>query len=318
MNCLVTGGAGFIGSHLCEHLLAHGHTVAVIDNFNDYYDPRLKRRNVEPLLQRREFVLIEADVLDLERLQQIFGKYSFDAVIHLAARAGVRPSIAQPVLYEQVNVLGTMHLLEMARQHKIPKFIFGSTSSVYGENRKVPFSEDDPVDNPISPYAATKKAAELICYTYHHLHNLPVSCLRFFTVYGPRQRPDMAIHKFTQLIATGQKVPMFGDGTSKRDYTFITDIVDGIYRALEKCSSYHIYNLGESSTIELRHLIELIAKNLGKEARIERLPIQPGDVPITYADVSRAQRELGYQPHTNVEQGVHLFIEWFKQVHQLR
>jgi UDP-glucuronate 4-epimerase len=174
------------------------------------------------------------------------------------------------------------------------------------------------VDNPISPYAATKKAAELICYTYHHLHNMPVSCLRFFTVYGPRQRPDMAIHKFTQLIATGQKVPMFGDGSSKRDYTFITDIVDGIYRALEKCSSYHIYNLGESSTIELRRLIELIAKNLGKEARIERLPIQLGDVPITYADVSRAQRELGYQPQTDVEQGVHLFVEWYKQVHQLR
>lgn len=318
MNCLVTGGAGFIGSHLCEQLLAQGCSVVALDNFNDYYDPRLKRRNVEPLLQSRGFTLVEADILELERLQQIFRKYTFDAIIHLAARAGVRPSIAQPLLYEQVNVLGTMHLLEMARQHKIPKFIFGSTSSVYGENRKVPFSEDDPVDNPISPYAATKKAAELICYTYHHLHGLPVSCLRFFTVYGPRQRPDMAIHKFTQLIAAGQKVPMFGDGTTKRDYTFSTDIVDGICRALDHCSHYHLYNLGESRTIELRRLIELIAQNLGMEARIERLPLQPGDVPITYAEVSRAQRELGYQPRTDIEQGIQLFVKWFKEVHHLK
>jgi UDP-glucuronate 4-epimerase len=318
MNYLVTGGAGFIGSHLCERLLAQGHTLVAIDNFNDYYDPRLKRRNVEPLLQNRGFALIEADILDLQRLQQIFSKHSFDAVIHLAARAGVRPSIAQPLLYEQVNVLGTMHLLEMARQHNIPKFIFGSTSSVYGENRKVPFSEDDTVDNPISPYAATKKAGELVCYTYHHLHGLSVSCLRFFTVYGPRQRPDMAIHKFTQLIAAGQKVPMFGDGTTKRDYTYITDIVDGVCLALAQCSSYHIYNLGESRTIELRSLIELLAKNLGMEVRIERLPMQPGDVPITYADISRAQRELGYQPSTDIEQGVRLFVDWFKAARRLK
>ncbi len=318
MNCLVTGGAGFIGSHLCEHLLAQGHTAVVIDSFNDYYDPRIKRRNVEPLLRRPGFTLIEADILDLARLQQVFGQFAFDAVIHLAARAGVRPSIAQPLLYEQVNMIGTLHLLELARVQQVPKFIFGSSSSVYGENRKVPFSEDDPVDNPISPYAATKKSGELICYTYHHLYGLPVSCLRFFTVYGPRQRPDMAIHKFTQLIATGQKVPMYGDGTTKRDYTFMTDIIDGIYRALENCSSYHIYNLGESRTIELRRLIELIAKNLGMEARIERLPMQPGDVPITYADISRAQRELGYQPRTDIEQGVRLFVEWFKEVHHLK
>ncbi len=318
MNCLVTGGAGFIGSHLCEQLLAQGHAVVALDNFNDYYDPRLKRRNVESLLQSREFTLVEADILDLDRLKQLFSKNAFDAVIHLAARAGVRPSIAQPLLYEQVNVLGTMHLLEMARQHEVPKFIFGSTSSVYGENRKVPFSEDDAVDNPISPYAATKKAGELVCYTYHHLYGLKVSCLRFFTVYGPRQRPDMAIHKFTQLIAAGQKVPMFGDGTTKRDYTFITDIVDGVCRALEQCSSYHLYNLGESRTIELRRLIDLIAQNLGMEARIERLPLQPGDVPITCADVTRAQRELGYQPRTEVEQGVRLFVQWFKEVHHLK
>jgi len=317
MHCLVTGGAGFIGSHLCEHLLAQGHTVVALDNFNDYYDPRLKRRNLEPLLQHRGFTLAETDILDLFGLQQLFGAHIFATIIHLAARAGVRPSIAQPLLYEQVNVQGTMNLLEMARQHKIPKFIFGSTSSVYGNNRKVPFSEDDSVDNPISPYAATKKAGELICYTYHHLYGLKVSCLRFFTVYGPRQRPDMAIHKFTQLIATGQKVPMFGDGTTKRDYTFITDIIDGIDRALARCSSYHIYNLGEARTIELRSLIELIAQKLGKAARVERLPTQLGDVPLTCADVSRAQRELGYQPRVNIEEGIHRFVEWYKEIHNL-
>jgi UDP-glucuronate 4-epimerase len=318
MHCLVTGGAGFIGSHFCDHLLAQGHTVVALDNFNDYYDPRIKKRNIAPLLPRPGFAVVEADILDAARLQQLFGTQAFEAIIHLAARAGVRPSIAQPLLYEQVNIQGTMNLLEMARLHKIPKFIFGSTSSIYGENRKVPFSEDDPVDHPISPYAATKKACELLCYTYHHLHNLKISCLRFFTVYGPRQRPDMAIHKFTQLIATGRKVPMFGDGTTKRDYTYITDIIDGLYRALQRCSSYHLYNLGEARTIELRSLIDLIAKNLGKEARIERLPIQPGDVPITYADVSRAQRELDYQPTVNIEEGVHHFVEWFKEVHHLR
>jgi len=318
MHCLVTGGAGFIGSHLCERLLEEGHTVTALDNFNDYYDPRLKWRNIEPLRQRPGFTLAEADILDMNRLQQVFAAQSFDAILHLAARAGVRPSIAQPLLYQQVNIQGTMNLLEMARQHRLDRFIFGSTSSVYGENRKVPFSEEDPVDNPISPYAATKKACELMCYTYHHLHQLKITCLRFFTVYGPRQRPDMAIHKFTQLIATGQKVPMFGDGTTRRDYTYITDIIDGVCLALERCASYHIYNLGESQTIELRRLIELIAANLGKDARIERLPIQPGDVPITYADVSRAQRELDYQPRVKIEEGVRNFVKWFKEVHHLR
>ena len=317
MNCLVTGGAGFIGSHLGEYLLANGHAVVALDNFNDYYDPRIKRRNVESLRQRPNFTLLEADILDLGRLRRLFEETLFDAIIHLAARAGVRPSIAQPLLYEQVNGIGTLHLLEMAREFKIPKFIFASSSSVYGENRKVPFSEDDPVDNPISPYAATKKAGELTGYTYHHLYGINISCLRFFTVYGPRQRPDMAIHKFTQLIATGQKVPMYGDGTTKRDYTFFTDIIDGIYRSLEQCAGYHIYNLGESRTIELHQLIDLIAKHLGKQAKVERLPMQAGDVPITYADISRAQRELGYQPKVDIEYGIQKFVEWFKEIHHL-
>lgn len=318
MHCLVTGGAGFIGSHLCERLLTLGHTVVALDNFNDYYNPNLKWRNIERLRQRAGFTLAEADILDRPRLQELFGAQRFDAILHLAARAGVRPSILQPLLYEQVNIQGTMNLLELAREHKIDRFIFGSTSSVYGENLKVPFSEADPVDHPISPYAATKKACELICFTYHHLYHLKITCLRFFTVYGPRQRPDMAIHKFTQLIAAGQKVPMFGDGTTRRDYTYISDIIDGVCLALEHCTSYHLYNLGESQTIELRRLIDLIAANLNKEARIERLPIQPGDVPITYADITRAQRELGYQPRVNVEEGVRQFVEWFKEVNHLR
>lgn len=318
MHCLVTGGAGFIGSHLCERLLALGHTVVALDSFNDYYNPNLKWRNVELLRQHAGFTLAEADILDRPRLQELFASQRFDAILHLAARAGVRPSILQPMLYEQVNIQGTMNLLEMAREHKTDRFIFGSTSSVYGENPKVPFSEDDPVDHPISPYAATKKACELICFTYYHLYQLKITCLRFFTVYGPRQRPDMAIHKFTQLIAAGQKVPMYGDGTTRRDYTYISDIIDGVCLALEHCTSYHLYNLGESQTIELRRLIDLIAANLNKEARIERLPIQPGDVPVTYADISRAQRELGYQPRVNVEEGVRQFVEWFKEVNHLR
>lgn len=318
MHCLVTGGAGFIGSHLCERLLTLGHTVVALDNFNDYYNPNLKWRNIELLRRHAGFTLAEADILDRPRLQELFGAQRFDAILHLAARAGVRPSILQPLLYEQVNIQGTMNLLELAREHKIDRFIFGSTSSLYGENLKVLFSEDDPVDHPISPYAATKKACELICFTYHHLYHLKITCLRFFTVYGPRQRPDMAIHKFTQLIAAGQKVPMFGDGTTRRDYTYISDIIDGVCLALEHCTSYHLYNLGESQTIELRRLIDLIAANLNKEARIERLPIQPGDVPITYADITRAQRELGYQPRVNVEEGVRQFVEWFKEVNHLR
>lgn len=318
LNIFVTGAAGFIGSHLCEFLWERGHNLTALDSFNDYYDPRIKRSNIAKLFRQPRYELIDGDILDERLLSSIFQKHSFDAIIHMAARAGVRPSIAQPILYEKVNMIGTMNLLEIAHQHRVPKFIFGSSSSVYGENRKVPFSEDDPIDNPISPYAATKKSGELMCYTYHHLYGIAVSCLRFFTVYGPRQRPDMAIHKFTNLIATGQKVPMYGDGTSKRDYTYITDIIDGIWLALENCASYHIYNLGESKTIELRELVNLIQKNLGIEAKIEKLPIQPGDVPITYADISRANRELGYNPQVTIAAGIEKFVDWYKDVHKLK
>src|SRR3990172_2389033 len=228
-------------------------------------------------------------------------------------KAGVRPSIKEPLLYYDVNVHGTMNLVEMAKIHKISKYIFASSSSVYGENEKIPFREDDNVDHPISPYASTKKAGELICYTYYHLYKLPITCLRFFTVYGPRQRPDMAIHKFTKSILWGEKITMFGDGTSKRDYTYITDIIDGICKSIEHCKAYHIYNLGESKTIALKNLIELISNNLGKRPNIEVLPNQPGDVPITYADVSKAKQEIGYNPKVNIEQGIEKFVQWFTE-----
>ena len=317
MNYLVTGGAGFIGSHLCERLLKQGHSVVVLDNFNDYYDPQMKRRNVEPMLGHSRFRLVEGDILDWDNLETLFERGSFEVVVHLAARAGVRPSIAEPLLYEEVNVRGTMNLLEMSRHQGVAKFIFASSSSVYGKRSQVPFSEKDPVDHPISPYAATKKAGEEICFTYHHLYGIKTTCLRFFTVYGPRQRPDMAIHKFTRFIATGRPVPMFGDGTSQRDYTYISDILDGIEKAIERCRSYHIYNLGESKTIELRSLIRLIEETLGKKAVIERLPLQPGDVPITFADISKARNELGYSPNVHISEGIRSFVTWYQEHHLL-
>ncbi len=308
---LVTGGAGFIGSHLSETLLEQGCEVICLDSFNDYYDPGRKRRNVEELQRHTNYKLLEHDILDLDFLKNLFREGNFDVVVHLAARAGVRPSIQEPLLYQKVNVEGTNNLLEMSKVFGVEKFIFASSSSVYGENKKVPFCEDDLVDHPISPYAATKKAGELLCYTYHHLYKLPVTCLRFFTVYGPRQRPDMAIHKFTRGIYFGNKITMYGDGTTQRDYTFISDIIDGICRSIDNCHSYHIYNLGESQTIKLVDLITLISKCLGKQPDIDRLPMQPGDVPITYADISRPRAELGYNPEVEIEEGVGRFVKWF-------
>ncbi len=310
---MLTGGAGFIGSHYCEKLLQNGHEVVILDNFNDYYDPNIKRRNLEEVRRTGEFTLIEGDLTDAALLEKIFAEHRFDAMVHLAARAGVRPSLQQPLLYERVNVQGTMQLLDHARKQGIARIVVASSSSVYGENKKVPFSETDPVDNPISPYAATKKACELIAYTYHHLYQMNITCLRFFTVYGPRQRPDMAIHKFTRLIAAGEPIPVFGDGSSRRDYTYISDIIDGIDKSLEHCQGYHIYNLGESKTITLSELIALIEEKLGKEAIIDRRPMQPGDVPITYADVSRAREEIGYAPQVNMAEGIGEFVRWFKR-----
>lgn len=311
MKVLLTGGAGFIGSHLTEYLLNRGDKVWCVDNFNDYYNPDIKWQNIRKSLDNPSYKLIQGDILDYELLNNTFKSQKFDTIVHLAARAGVRPSLKEPMLYQEVNIRGTMNLFELAKTYGIDKFVFASSSSVYGSNKKVPFHEDDFVDHPVSPYAATKRMGEIIAYTYHHLYKISITCLRFFTVYGPRQRPDMAIHKFTNLIYNSQSIPMFGDGGSKRDYTFITDIVHGIVQSIDRCNGYHIYNLGESNTISLKELIKLIEDNLNKKARIDSLPMQPGDVPITYADVSKAREELDYQPKVNIETGIKLFIQWY-------
>jgi len=314
-NILVTGGAGFIGSHVVDHLLSEGFwRVTVIDDFNDFYKPSIKRANVRTHSLNPAYQLIEADIRDQSMLAAVFDETKFDVIVHLAARAGVRPSLEEPVLYAETNVTGTINLLELARVHNIKQFVFGSSSSVYGINAKVPFGEDDPVRQPISPYAATKAAGELLCYTYAHLYGVRAVCLRFFTVYGARQRPDLAIHKFARLISEGKSIPVFGDGTTRRDYTFVDDIVQGVRAAVDYDKSmYEVINLGESQTIELRELIQLLEKELKLRAVIERLPQQPGDVPQTFADITKARRLLGYNPQTKIEEGIHRFIQWFRR-----
>jgi UDP-glucuronate 4-epimerase len=312
MKVLVTGAAGFIGSHLCERLLAEGRQVVGVDNFDDFYDPQIKRRNVAASLACDNFGLIEADIRDAAAMDEAVGG-QVDVIVHLAARAGVRPSIEQPLLYADVNINGTSVLLEAARRHGVKKFVFGSSSSVYGNNEKVPFSENDNVDFPISPYAATKKAGELICHTYHSLYGIDITCLRFFTVYGPRQRPDLAIHKFARLIEQGRSIPVYGDGGMMRDYTYIDDIIAGTTAAIDRCSGYNIYNLGESEPIRLSELIGHIEQALGKKANKECLPKQPGDVERTYADISRARRELGYNPGTHITEGLRKFVQWLRE-----
>ena len=311
---LVTGGAGFIGSHLVDRLLSENDwRVTAVDDFNDFYSPEIKRRNVQRQLHHPAFMLVEADIRDKAALARVFANSKFDCIVHLAARAGVRPSLSEPQLYVETNVNGTMNLLELARQHKVPQFVFGSSSSVYGVNEKVPFSESDPIFNPISPYAATKAAGELLCHTYSHLYGLRCICLRFFTVYGARQRPDLAIHKFAQLISDGKPIPVFGDGTTRRDYTYIDDILAGVRAAIDyDKTNYEVINLGESRTVELRELIGLLEKELDLRAVIERQPMQPGDVPQTFADISRARELLGYNPRTQIEDGLRLFVEWFR------
>jgi UDP-glucuronate 4-epimerase len=314
-SLLVTGGAGFIGSHLVDHLLAtNDWQVTVVDDFNNFYDPRIKRQNIQAHLANPRYRLAEADIRDRPALESVFAEQDFDCIVHLAARAGVRPSLSQPGLYAETNINGTLNLLELARLRSIKQFVFGSSSSVYGINAKVPFSEDDPVRQPISPYAATKTAGELLCHTYSHLYGLRCICLRFFTVYGPRQRPDLAIHKFASLLTSGQPIPVFGDGTTRRDYTYIDDIIAGVLAAVDfKASDYEVINLGESRTVELRELISLLERELDANAVIETLPPQPGDVPQTFADITKARRILGYDPKIQIEEGIRRFIEWFRE-----
>jgi UDP-glucuronate 4-epimerase len=309
---LVTGGAGFIGSHVIERLLAEGSRVVGLDNFDSFYDPAVKRANLASALKHSNFRLIEGDIRDESTLAGLFREERIEAVFHAAARAGVRPSIQDPVLYHDVNVHGTTRLLEAARSAEVKNFVFASSSSVYGVANRTPFSEEDPADFPISPYAATKRAGELLCYTYHHLYGLPVTCLRFFTVYGPRQRPEMAIHKFTRLIDSGRPVPVFGDGSSRRDFTYISDAVQGVVRALATPQPYEILNIGKSQTTELRDLVAKIETALGKKAQIQVMPLQAGDVPLTFADVSKAKRLLGYEPQTSIEEGLKKFVEWYR------
>lgn len=320
MHVLITGGAGFIGSHLARRLLLRGDRVTVLDDFNDFYDPRRKRQNLAALQDLPQVAesperlrLVEGDIRDEALVERLFAAAGFDAVVHLAARAGVRPSLREPVLYEEVNCIGTLRLLEAARRHGPPTFLFGSSSSVYGINEKVPFAEDDPVDQPISPYATTKRAGELLCYNYHHLYGLRTACLRFFTVYGPAQRPEMAIHKFTDLLAHGRPVPMFGDGGSRRDYTYVDDIVDGLLSTLELAPGFEILNLGGAETTTLKDLVRWIAEELAVEPRIEYLAAQPGDVPVTFADVSKAARVLGYSPKVPIREGLRRFVRWYRE-----
>ena len=306
---LVTGGAGFIGSHTTEALLARGDEVWVLDNFNTFYDPQIKRANAAALDGAK---IVEGDIRDEECLDALFAEGRFDAVVHLAAMAGVRPSLEQPLLYEDVNVRGTLLLLERIRRMKGCRFVFASSSSVYGSNENVPFREVDDIHHPVSPYAATKRAGELHAYTYHHLYGVPTTCLRFFTVYGPRQRPEMAIHKFVRMTLAGEALPFYGDGTTARDYTYIDDIVSGVLRAIDHCEGYEIYNLGESLTTTLEQLVENVGSALGREVVLDRQPMQPGDVVITYADISKARERLGYAPSTALPEGMLRFVDWYR------
>jgi len=335
VNFLVTGGAGFIGSHVCERLLQTGHAVWAFDDLNNFYDPELKRRNLREIqslalwnssAQRsatsgspahstgraKPFQFVLGDLTDRAALDGLLGSVKFDQVIHLAARAGVRPSLEEPALYQRVNVEGTVNVLEAARKAGVKKIIIASSSSVYGVNSKVPFSESDPISSAISPYAASKLACEALGYVYHHIYGMDVVVLRFFTVYGPRQRPDLAIYKFTELIGAGEPIPFFGDGSTARDYTYLTDTLDGVMACTQKEFGYEIFNLGESQTVTLSRLVELLESALGKRAIIDRKPLQPGDVPITCADISKAREKLGYNPKVRIEEGILKFVEWFR------
>ena len=310
---LITGGAGFIGSHTTEVLLTRGNEVICLDNFNDYYDPARKRKNVAPFEEQPHYQLYEGDIRNAEMLETIFATHQPDKVIHIAAMANVRYSIQHPELYESVNVRGLMNTLETARRHGVSNFVFASSSSVYGVDSPVPFREDAPCDRPLAPYPATKRAGELLCYSYHYLYDLPCTCLRFFTVYGPRGRPDMAPYLFTRWVFDGEPLKMFGDGTTYRDYTYIDDIVAGVVAALDADLPYEIINLGNSQTVMLRDFIEIVEELVGRKANVVQLPPQLGDVPRTYADVSKARRLLGYDPKTPFAEGMSRFVAWYRR-----
>jgi len=312
LKVFVTGAAGFIGSTLVERLLSDGHEVIGLDNFDDFYDPAIKRRNIITASQSSAYTLIEGDFRDKELIDSLFRERRPEGVIHLGARAGVRPSLTKAPLYVDVNLVGTTNLLDASRDHGIGRFVFASSSSVYGARPLEPFKETDEVEKPVSPYAATKRSGELICHTYHHLFDLPISCLRFFTVYGPRQRPEMAIHLFTSKIANGEAIDVFGDGSAQRDFTFIDDIVDGIVASFERASGFKIYNLGRGDTNVLSDVIDKIQESLGVEAKINYLPVEPGDVPTTFADTTLTRAELDYEPKVLISEGIPRFVEWFR------
>jgi UDP-glucuronate 4-epimerase len=311
MNILITGAAGFIGSHTAEKFLSKGHSVVGIDNFDPFYPRHFKLWNMEAFKDNKRFTFYEGDILNKEFLNKLFGGQEIEAVIHLAAKAGVRPSIDHIEDYYQTNVTGTLNILECMRVNGVSKMLFASSSSIYGNNTQIPFSEADHVDNPISPYASTKKSGELLCHVYCHLYGFDITCLRFFTVFGPRQRPDLAIHKFTRLIGDGKPIPIFGDGSTGRDYTYISDITDGIECARQMMGGFKVYNLGESRVILLKDLIKVIENRVGKKAILDLKPKQPGDVEITYADIEKAKREIGYNPQFDLKTGIDNFVSWY-------
>jgi UDP-glucuronate 4-epimerase len=314
MNFLVTGGAGFIGSHVCEALLQRGHSVWAFDDLNNFYSLAIKQRNIREIQSlAKPFEFVQGDLTDTAAVDDLVRSVQFDQVIHLAARAGVRPSLEEPALYQRVNVEGTVNLLEALRKTGVKKVTIASSSSVYGVNAKVPFAEKDPIFSAISPYAASKLACEALGHVYHHVYGMDVAMLRFFTVYGPRQRPDLAIHKFASLIEAGKPIPVYGDGSTARDYTYVSDILQGILACTEKEFGYEVFNLGESDTVKLSRLIQVLESGLGKKANINRLPSQPGDVPLTCADITKARETLGYAPRTKIEAGIPLFIDWYRR-----
>jgi len=317
----ITGGAGFIGSTLSEKLIKEGNKVIIIDNFNNFYNPTIKENNIKNLLDNENFKLYKGNIEDTDCVKKIFDENEIDAVMHLAAMAGVRPSIEDPILYQNVNGLGTQNILEQARQHNVRNLVMASSSSVYGNCKEVPFKEDMIVDYAISPYAASKKANEVMAHVYHKIFDMNIIMLRFFTVYGPKQRPDLAINKFTRLMLDGKEIPMFGDGTTSRDYTYIDDIVDGVCKSLDYVINnenvYEIVNIGSNSPVSLKEMIEVIGKVLNVEPKIKQMPMQPGDVDRTFADVSKAKKLLGYEPKVSFEQGIKNFIEWYDKNKEL-